>query len=119
KEVLDSDLHANGSKSLVKDLIAGKTFNRPTGGYVAVVNVGSDENWLSHPLAMANLYGYARLAWNPNLSAKQIANEWTALTFSSDPKVVFTISSILLSSWRTYELYTRPPAIHTLPHITH
>src|SRR5262249_35963818 len=81
KEVLDSDLHANGSKSLVKDLIAGKTFNRPTGGYVAVVNAGSDENWLGHPLAMANLYGYARLAWNPNLSAKQIANEWTALTF--------------------------------------
>jgi len=118
KEVLAFDLHANGADSPVKDLVAGKTFHHTTGGYVAVVNVGSDENWLSHPLAMANLYGYARLAWNPNLSAKQIANEWTALTFSSDPKVVFTISSILLSSWRTYELYTGPLGMQTLTDIT-
>src|SRR5262249_40531768 len=110
--------HANRADSPVKDLVAGKTFRRPTGGYVAVVNVGSDENWLGHPLAMANLYGYARLAWNPNLSAKQIANEWTALTLSRDPKVVFTVSSILLTSWRTYELYTGPLGMQTLTDIT-
>ena len=118
KEVLDFDLHANGESSLVKDLVAGKTFHRPTGGFVAVVNVGLDENWLGHPLAMANLYGYARLAWNPNISAQQIAKEWTALTFGRDAKVLQTIPAMLLSSWRTYELYTGPLGMQTLTDIT-
>jgi len=117
KEVLDFDLHANGANSPVKDLVAGKTFHRPLGGFVAVVNVGLDENWLGHPLAMANLYGYARLAWNPNLAARQIANEWTALTFGNDPSVVQTISSVLLSSWNTYESYTGPLGMQTLTDI--
>jgi alpha-glucuronidase len=118
KEVLDFDLRANGASSPVKDLVAGKAFHRPTGGYVAVVNVGSDENWLGHPLAMSNLYGYARLAWNPNLSAQQIANEWTALTFSRNAEVLETISSMLLSSWHTYESYTGPLGMQTLTDIT-
>jgi alpha-glucuronidase len=117
KEVLDFDLHANGASSTVKDLVAGKTFHRPIGGFVAVVNVGLDEDWLGHPLAMANLYGYARLAWNPNLTAREIANEWTSLTFGLDSSVVSTISSILLSSWDTYESYTGPLGMQTLTDI--
>jgi alpha-glucuronidase len=117
KQVLDFDLHANGASSPVKDLVAGKTFLRPTGGYVAVVNVGSDENWLGHPLAMSNLYGYARLAWNPNLSSQQIANEWTALTFGHNPKILETISSMLVSSWPTYSGYTGPLGMQTLTDI--
>jgi alpha-glucuronidase len=117
KEVLDFDLYADGRSSPVKDLVAGKTFHRPIGGFVAVVNVGLDENWLGHPLAMANLYGYARLAWNPNLTALEIANEWTSLTFDLDSSVVSTISSILLSSWNTYESYTGPLGMQTLTDI--
>src|SRR5436190_6880624 len=117
KEVLDFDLHANGVTTTVKDLVAGRTFHRPVGGFVAVVNVGLDDNWLGHPLAMANLYGYARLAWNPDLTAEQIAKEWTALTFGRNPKVVQPISSMLLSSWRTYESYTGPLGMQTLTDI--
>jgi len=117
KEVLDFDLHANGVTTRVKDLVAGRIFHRPVSGFVAVVNVGLDENWLGHPLAMANLYGYARLAWNPDLTAEQIAKEWTALTFGRDPKVVQAISSMLLSSWRTYESYTGPLGMQTLTDI--
>ena len=117
KEVLDFELHASGESSTVKDLVAGRTFHRPTGGFVAVVNVGLDENWLSHPLAMANLYGYARLAWNPSLTSEQIAREWTVLTFGRDARVIRTISSMLLSSWRTYELYTGPLGMQTLTDI--
>ena len=117
KEVLDFDLKANGSPSPVKDLVAGKTFHRPTGGFVAVVNAGLDENWLGNPLAMANLYGYARLAWNPNLSAELIANEWTTLTFGSNPNVLRIVSSMLLSSWRVYESYTGPLGMQTLTDI--
>ncbi|HWZ98648.1 MAG TPA: alpha-glucuronidase family glycosyl hydrolase [Candidatus Dormibacteraeota bacterium] len=117
KEVLDFDLHSNGTSSPVKDLISGKTFHRPTGGFVAVVNAGSDENWLGHPLAMANLYGYARLAWNPNLAASEVAREWTVLTFGRDPKVVQATLKMLLTSWITYESYTGPLGTQTLTDI--
>ena len=117
KEVLDFDMHANGDHTPVVDLVAGKNFHRPTGGFVGVANVGLDENWLGHPLAMANLYGYARLAWDPRLSAKTIADEWTTLTFGSDPVVVQTISSMLVSSWNIYESYTGPLGAQTLTDI--
>jgi hypothetical protein len=71
KNVLDFDLQANGRPgTAVKDILAGKSFKTPTGGYVAVVNVGTDPNWLGHPMGMANLYGFGRLAWNPDLSSE-------------------------------------------------
>ena len=68
------------------------------GGFVGVANVGMDTNWLGHPLAMANLYGFGRLAWDPNLSARTIAEEWTRLTFGNDPDVVGTITAMQLAS---------------------
>jgi len=108
KEVLDFDLHAGGSSTPVKDLAAGRTFHRPMGGFVGVANVGMDTNWLGHPLAMANLYGFGRLAWDPNLSARAIAEEWTRLTFGNDPAVVRTITAMQLASWHIYESYTGP-----------
>jgi alpha-glucuronidase len=108
KEVLDFDMHAGEHPTPVRGLVSGKTFHRPLGGFVAVVNVGMDANWLGHPLAMANLYGYGRLAWNPNLDSKTIAEEWTRLSLGNDPSVVQTISGMLLASWPIYESYTGP-----------
>jgi alpha-glucuronidase len=117
KQVLDFDMHAGAQPTPVKDIVSGKTFHRPTGGFVAVVNVGMDTNWLGHPLAMANLYGYGRLAWNPNLDSKTIAEEWTRLTFGNDPTVVRTIKFMLDSSWTVYESYTGPLGAGTLTDI--
>ena len=117
KQVLDFDMHAGEGATPVKDIVAGKTFHRQTGGFVAVVNVGMDTNWLGHPLAMANLYGYGRLAWNPNLDSKAIAEEWTRLTFGNDPAVVRTIEFMLASSWSVYESYTGPLGAGTLTDI--
>ncbi len=116
KEILDFDMHVNGATP-VKKIVSGKTWHRPLGGYNAVVNVGLDEDWLAHPLAMANLYGYGRLAWNPNLSAQKIAGEWTRLTFGNKPLVVETLSKMLLSSWPIYESYTGPLGAGTLTDI--
>jgi alpha-glucuronidase len=117
KEVLDFDMHARGAGTPVKALAAGKTFGRPTGGLVGVSNVGLDDNWLGNHLSQANLYGFGRLAWNPDLSSRQIAEEWTRLTFGDDPKVVATIAAIQMSSWRTYENYTGPLGLQTLTDI--
>jgi len=119
KETLDFDMHARGPGTPVKAIVAGKTFNRPTGGFVGVSNVGRDANWLGHHLALANLYGFGRLAWNPDLGARQIADEWTRLTFGHDPRVVDTIVDLQLKSWPAYENYTGNLGIGTLTDINH
>jgi alpha-glucuronidase len=62
-------------------------------------------------LAQANLYGFGRLAWNPDLTAAEIADEWIRQTFSSEEMAVATISEMLLDSWRIYESYTAPLGI--------
>jgi alpha-glucuronidase len=119
KETLDFDMHAVPSgDSTVKALAAGKTFHRPTGGFVGVVNAGLDDNWFGNHLSQSNLYGYGRLAWNPDLSSQKIADEWTRLTFGPNPKVDQTIAQIQLTSWRTYENYTGPLGLQTLTDIT-
>jgi len=118
KEVLDFDMHIEGESTPVKDLVAGRVFHRPTGGFVGVANVGMDANWLGSPLAMANLYGFGRLAWDPSLSAESILDEWTRLTFGSDPLVVQTVTAMQLSSWHVYESYTGPLGAGTLTNIT-
>src|SRR5713226_3728289 len=116
KEVLDLDMHAKGAGTPVKDLVAGRTFNRPVGGFVAVCNVGRDQTWLGL-LAMANLYGFGRLSWDPNLTSRGIAEEWTRLSFNDDPLVIKTIDRMQLSSWSTYEKYTGPLGAGTLTDI--
>jgi alpha-glucuronidase len=118
KEVLDFDMHALEDGTPVKALVAGKAFHLPTGGLVGVSNVGSDPTWLGNHLSMANLFGFGRLAWNPDLAAKEITNEWTRLTFGGDPHVVNTISTMQLGSWHTYENYTGPLGAGTLTDIT-
>jgi alpha-glucuronidase len=117
KEVLDFDLHVGRVGTPVKDLVTGRNSNRPTGGFVGVANIGMDTNWLAHPLAMANLYGFGRLSWNPNLSSNTVIDEWTQLTFGNDPLVVRAISEMQLSSWHTYESYTGSLGVGTLTNI--
>ena len=117
KEVLDFDMRIDGKPAPVRDLASGRVFHRPVGGFVGVANVGLDANWLGSPLAMANLYGFGRLAWNPNLSSESIVDEWIRLTFGSDPIVVQTISRLQLDSWRVYETYTGPLGAGTLTNI--
>ncbi len=118
KEVLDFDMRIDGKSTAVKDLVSGRVFHRPVAGFAGVANVGMDANWLGSPLAMANLYGFGRLAWDPNLTSETIVDEWTRLTFGSDPLVVKTIDHLQLSSWHVYENYTGPLGAGTLTTIT-
>lgn len=108
KEVLDFDTYAKGEGSEVKRIVDGSMYNRPYSGFAAVSNIGADACWTGHPLAQANLYGYGRLAWNPELSAEEIAEEWIRLTFGQDEELIRTISGMLLNSLDIYENYTAP-----------
>lgn len=111
KEVLDFETWCDGPGSTVKNLVCGKVYPQKHCGFAAVSNIGDNANWTGHILAQANLYGYGRLVWNPDLSSEAIADEWVRLTFSNDPGVIETISKILLKSWETYEHYTSPLGI--------
>jgi alpha-glucuronidase len=92
--------------------------NLARGGFIGVSNAGLDENWFGNHLSQANLYGFGRLAWNPNLSSQRIAEEWARLTFGANPKVLNTVNRIQLKSWRIYENYTGPLGLQTLTDIT-
>jgi alpha-glucuronidase len=116
KWVLDFDLRADNRATPVKQIIEGKSFDRPLGGMVGVSCVGTD--WLGSPLALANLYAFGRLAWNPDLSSQQIADEWTRQTINNNPQVVATVSKMLMQSWPAYLHYTGFLGTQTLTDIT-
>lgn len=56
-------------------------------GIAGVANIGLDTNWCGHHFAQANWYAFGRLAWNPALSSKAIAEEWVDQTFIKNSKV--------------------------------
>jgi alpha-glucuronidase len=92
----------------VADVAAGRGPGGRAGGLVGVSNVGTDEFWTGHPLAQANLYAFARLAWDPRLAPAAVLDEWAGLTFGDDPVVTETLHQLMDDSWRTYEDYTAP-----------
>ena len=109
KEVLDFDTYSNEKKgATVAKIIDGSFFNRNSGGITGISNIGRDHFWTGHPLAQANLYGFGRLAWNPALSAEDIAEEWVKLTLGHDEKILSVVVPILLNSRKVYENYTSP-----------
>ncbi|MBI5766963.1 MAG: alpha-glucuronidase [Verrucomicrobia bacterium] len=129
KEVLDADTFRPRAGATVARVIDGTAnvarVSRPvnpadTGQetratlsvIAGVANTGTDRNWSGHPLAPSNWYAYGRLAWDHTLTAAQIADEWTRLTFGNDARVVPTVTSILLASRETVVDYSMPLGLH-------
>ncbi len=108
KEILNFETYIKGEGSTVKRIVEGSLHGNAYSGFAAVSNIGTDANWTGHLLAQANLYGYGRLAWNPELSSVDIAEEWIRQTFGGNEQLVHTITNILMDSWRIYESYTAP-----------
>nr|WP_235946279.1 alpha-glucuronidase [Saccharibacillus alkalitolerans] len=108
KKSLDFDTFLNGPGSTVKRIAAGEVHPLPHSGVAAVSNIGNDDNWTGHHLAQANLFGFGRLAWNPDLDAEEIAAEWSALTFGAGTPAAAFVRELLMESWPVYESYTAP-----------
>jgi alpha-glucuronidase len=113
KQVLDFDMRVDGASTPVEEILA----RNGRGGMVGVAGVGQTA-WLNSPLALANLYAFGRLAWDPGLSPEKIAEEWTRQTIGTDPVVVSTVIKMLMQSWPAYERYTGPLGLQTLTDIT-
>jgi alpha-glucuronidase len=114
EEFLDADTHAKGKGSTVGKVIEGAVQPYRVTGMVSVVNPGLDRNWCGHHFSQSNWYASGRLAWNPELSAAQIADEWTRMTFSNDPRAVETIRTMMMTSRETFVNYTMPLGLHHL-----
>ena len=109
KQILDFRTYIDtANDDRVRDIVTGRTFGNSHCGMTAVANTGDDPNWTGHDLAAANLYGFGRLSFNPDLSAEEIAGEWIKLTFGHDEVLFHKISDILMSSWPAYESYSSP-----------
>jgi len=114
KEFLDSDTYAKGKGSTVAKAIEGGIEPYRVTGFVSVTNPGLDQNWCGHHFSQSNWFAAGRLAWNPELSAAQIAEEWTRMTFTNDAKTMATIRDLMMSSRETYVNYTMPLGLHHL-----
>ena len=112
QEVLDADTFAMGSGTTVGRVIDGSVYKQPLTVIAGVANTGTDRNWTGHPLAQANWYAFGRLAWDHDLTATVIADEWTRLTFGPDTTTVQTITKMLLGSRETVVNYSMPLGLH-------
>ena len=114
REFLDSDTYARGPGSTLTKVIDGSLYGQRLTGMAGVANTGSDRNWTGHHFAQANWYAFGRLAWNPDASSRQIAEEWIRMTFTRDPKAVETIARIMLESHDALVDYMTPLGLHHL-----
>ncbi len=111
KEILGFKTYCKEENDTVADVVSGRAFGNKLAGMAAVINTGNDLNWTGNDLAAANLYGFGRLAFDTDLSAEEIAREWTKLTFDLDEALEDKLVNMLLTSRETYEKYTSPLGI--------
>jgi len=108
EEALDADTYAKGAGSTVARVVDGSLFGYPRTAIAGVANVGAARDWTGAPFAQANWYAFGRLAWNPELTARGIAEEWLRMTFASDQKLVATALEIMLRSREAVVDYMTP-----------
>lgn len=112
REVLDADTYAKGKGSTVTKVVDGSLYKQKITGIAGVANTGSDRNWTGHDLIQSNWYAFGRLAWNPDLSAKQIADEWIRMTLTHEAKAVATLTRMLTESHEAVVNYMTPLGLH-------
>ena len=77
-----------------------------------VANIGDDTNWCGHHFAQSNWYAFGRLAWNPDLTSEQIAEEWLFQTFSGEKQLLDPVKQLMLDSREACVSYMMPLGIH-------
>jgi alpha-glucuronidase len=112
KECLDSDTYSKGKGTTVAKIVDGTADQHELNGLAGVANIGNDINWTGHPFGQANWYALGRLAWDHQLSAEAIAEEWIRQSFSNDAAIVKELSKLMLSSREIMVNYMNPIGLH-------
>ena len=114
EEALDSDTMVKGKGSTVAKVVDGELHGYRKTGMAGVSNIGADRNWTGSDFDQANWYVFGRLAWDPDLSAQSIAQEWVRMTFSNDPAFVTPVVAMMMGSREAVVDYMMPLGLHHL-----
>lgn len=86
----------------------------------AVANIGNDEDWCGSIFNQANLYAFARYAWNPRVSPGEVADDWLEGTFGTkrlspsgeeEPSLA-DVRAMMLASWHNTVDAMMPLGLH-------
>ena len=119
EEFLRSDTYRDGPGTPVAATVSA---------IAGVANTGQDPNFCGYVFAQANWYAFGRLAWDPTLSAEQIADEWIRQTFLRPeglPEEAWTrrfvepVRGIMMASREAVVNYEMPLGLHHLFGGTH
>ncbi|HUO01143.1 MAG TPA: alpha-glucuronidase family glycosyl hydrolase, partial [Rhizomicrobium sp.] len=85
EEALKSDTYAHGPDSTIARVTDGTLDHHTFSGMAGVANVGNDQDWSGSIFNQANWYVFGRMAWDPDISARDVAVEWVKQTFVNNP----------------------------------
>lgn len=114
EEVLDTDTFQKGPGSTVARVMDGTLHGNRISGMAGVANVGTDQNWTGHPFGQADWYGFGRLAWDPYLDNKTIAEEWIRCTLGNREEVIAPVLEMMDVSREAVVDYMMPLGLHHL-----
>lgn len=114
EEVLTADTYAEGEGSTVARVVDGSLHEYEHTGMAGVSNIGTSRDWTGSHFNQANWYVFGRMAWNPDLDARQIAQEWIRRTFTTDPSFVNPVTDIMMASREAAVNYMTPLGLHHL-----
>jgi len=120
EETLQSDTYSKGKGTTVSKVLQNYKKTHSLSGIAGVPNIGTDINWTGHMFGQANWHAFGRMAWNPDFSAKELAEEWTRMTFSNKKEIVTPVQNILLMSREAVVNYMDPLGLnHIMNFATH
>ena len=120
EEALKSDTYEHGPGSTVARIIDGSLDHHAISGMAGVANIGNDVNWCGSVFNQANWYVFGRMAWDPEISAQAVAEEWTRQTFGNDAALVTPVVDMMTASREMTVDYMTPLGLELImAHSTH
>lgn len=116
KEYLGENIHLAYLGTMWSEVLRSRTY-RPTAAtevhhtitaLAGVANSGDDRDWTGSEFDQANWFAFGRLAWNPKLSPRTIAEQWTRMTWTNDPRAVEPIVRMMMTSREAVVDYMTP-----------
>jgi alpha-glucuronidase len=114
EETLQSDTFVQGSGSTVAKVVDGSLQQQSLTGMAGVANIGTDRSWSGSHFDQANWYAFGRLAWNPDAGARDIADDWVRMTFTSDEEFVEPVVDMMMRSHQVAVDYMTPLGLNHL-----
>ena len=114
EEALKTDTYATDKfglllpKRLVGNIVDGSAQGQADTAMVGVANLGNADDLTGHQFSQANLYAFGRLAWDWTLGSRDIADDWTRMTWTNDQHVVDTIVQMMMGSREALVSYQTP-----------